>query len=148
MYGVGVRSRQLAVLLLLTAVFSMHGAQYASAAVHDPAAASADPASDAAAVAEVDPAPSAQTTTMMALGSAAVAAAVVVGTMPDHGIPAHVWSLCLAVLLAGVALIGALVARRTGDVLVPPSSSGSRGPLLSAPPPRPPELSVLCLLRI
>lgn len=139
--------RRLGILLLLVAVLSMHGVQYMSAGAHGPAAVTADQTLDAAAVAALVPAPLvlADDVGMM---TAPAASAVGSDTVPGHGIPAHAWSLCLAVLLAGLAWLGAALARRTAGVSARQPASRSRGTVLRSRPPRPPALSVLCLLRI
>ena len=143
--------RRLGILLLLVAVLSMHGVQYMLAGAHGPAAVTADQSLDAAVDTALLLAPVA-----LADGAAmtmvpertAPASAAATGTMPGHGIPAHVGSLCLAVLLVGLALLGAALVRRTNATAVCAPASRSRVTLHWSPPPRPPDLSALCLLRI
>lgn len=143
--------RRLRILVLLLAVLSMHGVQYMSAAAHGPAAVTVDHTLDAAAVTALGPAPialAADVGTTMAPERTAAASAVAKVTMPGPGMPAHVRALCLAVLLAGLALLGAALARRIDAAPVRKPASRSRATLLRSPPPRPPDLSTLCLLRI
>lgn len=62
---------------------------------------------------------------------------------------AHLLAVCLVVLLAGLTVLGAVVLRRGGAV--PPvrgSPTPSRWPTGWSRQPRPPTLSALCLLRI
>lgn len=149
--GGGVPGMRLGILSLLLAILSMHGVQYMSAGAHAPAAVTADQMLDAAAVTVLPLAPvalAADLGTTMAPERTAAASAVATGSMPGDGVPAHVWSLCLAVLLAGLALVSAALARRANAAPVRESTPRSRGPLSRSRPPRPPELSVLCLLRI
>lgn len=142
-------------LLLLAAVLAVHGVQCVAA----------------------DPSLVRESTTLGAVASvgapgAAIHGGVVAATMPDHshaagadvardaaatgstGLPApwhdaHVLALCLAVLLAGLTVLGASALFRG---MVVPLVRGSPGPGRRltgwARHPRPPDLSVLCLLRI
>ena len=143
--------RRLGILALLIALLSMHGIQYMSAGAHAQVTASPEHTLDAAAgtalaLAPITPPDDVGTT--MAPERPAAASAAATASMPGHGIPAHVWSLCLAVLLAGLALLRATVARRTAVAWVRESVSRAGGTLHRSLPPRPPDLSVLCLLRI
>jgi len=141
----------LGILLLLIALLSMHGAQYLSAgtAPHGAAPATVCDPTDAAAatalpldpVAVADGVGGASATRLVASGPAMATAT------PGHGIAAHVWALCLAVLLAGLVLLGTALARMT-TVPVGAPASRSRVPVRRFRPPRPPDLSALCLLRI
>ena len=143
--------RRLVILVLMIAVLSMHGAQYMSAGAHGPAAVTAEHPIDAAAATALILAPLSLVDDVgmtMAAEQLAAPSLVAAGTMPAHSLPAHVWSLCLAVLLAGFALLGAALARRTTAGRVHASLSPSRVPVLRFSPPRPPDLAVLCLLRI
>ena len=151
MGGGGTAGRRLGVLVLLVAVLSMHGAQYVSAGAHAPPAATADHPFDAAVVAALPLAPVALADDLgmtMVPELSAATSVVAARTMPGHSIPAHVWSLCLAVLLAGLVLLGAALGRRKTPGLARPSVSWSRGAVPRSMPLRPPDLSVLCLLRI
>ena len=145
-----MRGGRLAILVLLFAVFSMHGAQYASACVHDAVALTADHALDAAAVTGLvlGPVTLADDAGMAMAPEPIAAASGAAGTVPGQSLPAHVWSLCLAVLLAGFALLGAAFARCTGAPPLRQSLSRFGSTVLKSRPPRPPDLSVLCLLRI
>lgn len=146
-------ARRLWILLLLAAVFSMHGAQYVAA---DPAAGQGAMVSaqhgisaggtgvtisdSARGGVELPPATS---------GTAPTAAGVSMPTVPAHDVAAHMFSLCVAVLLAGLVLLGAmtLVRRVTGYV---GWDGGVRRRLRMGwfRLPRPPDLASLCLLRI
>ena len=67
---------------------------------------------------------------------------------PSHPMSSHAWNACLAVLLVGMALLAAAIAR--GLARQPLNHRTAAHPPVSTPwttPPRPPDLSVLCLLR-
>ncbi|WP_442928877.1 DUF6153 family protein [Modestobacter sp. VKM Ac-2980] len=148
-------ARLWAALLLLAAVFAMHGIQCAAAG-----SALEDGSTSLSAAASVD------------VPAASVHLGPVAGAMPDHGhgaatpeadadgatgssgLPApwhdaHLLAVCLAVLLAGLMVLRAVVLRR--GVAIPPvrgSPTPSRWPTGWSRQPRPPTLSALCLLRI
>ena len=148
-----MRGRGLGILLLLVAVLSMHGLQYLSAGTGPsaPVTANADHALDTGAVTALVLAPvvlSDDAATMVAREGAAATSAMANGALPGHGIPAHLWSLCLAVLLAGLTTFGAAVARRARAVPARAPASRTRETLSRTRLPRPPDLSALCLLRI
>lgn len=143
--------KRLTILTILVAVLSMHGVQYMTGGPHRSAAVTAEhpvdaPASTALPLVAVALAADVGTATASQL--AVAASAVMTGTGPGHGIPAHVGALCLAVLLVGLALLGAALVRRTRAVPVDGPASGPLDPTRRSRPPRPPDLSVLCLLRI
>ncbi|WP_407937435.1 DUF6153 family protein [Modestobacter caceresii] len=148
-------ARLWAALLLLAAVFAMHGIQCAAAG-----SALAHGSTSLSAAASVD------------VSAASVHLGPVAGAMPDHrrvaatrgaadadatgssGLPApwhdaHLLAVCLAVLLAGLTVLAAVVLRR-GSALPPArgSPTPSRWPTGWSRQPRPPTLSALCLLRI
>lgn len=145
--------RRMCVLLLLAAIFSMHGAQYVAAdaglrhaevavaqhGTQDPLDAGSLSGSMTAFDQLQQAAPS--------LGATAMAMAGQPGS--SHGVAAHVWSLCLAILYAGLILLAA--ASFLGRVAAPvrrgvaSHRSMFRG---WSRLPRPPDLSALCLLRI
>ncbi|MCZ2860143.1 hypothetical protein [Blastococcus sp. VKM Ac-2987] len=148
--------RRLWVLLVLGAFFSVHGLQCLAddgASGHGVSHAAAASSSGHAPT----PTPSAAGTvaTTPAAGhakpevaAAAGAAHLLVLHLPAHG--AQVAAACLAVLLAGAAALGAVALRRWPTTAravrgSPPASRWSTG---RTPPPRPPDLSALCLLRI
>ena len=150
--------RRWAALLVLAAVFAVHGVQCTSLAV-DSAAHAHGPAHAAPLVltpsATADDhgggiAASAPQHTVSLLPAAAGAATAVVGAGHDTSPPGsagHLWTLCLAVLAAGLAVLLAVLAAR----LVPLARrlalrAPVRGPGWVAPP-RPPDLFALCLLR-
>jgi hypothetical protein len=138
-------------LLVLAGVFAVHGAQCTAAdgghvATHPPTAsivltalAPGHAAEAAGVTAPTDPAPGAHIATTATAGD----------RRPDapHETADHLWTLCLAVLAAALAaLLAALLprpARLTGPALI-----HARARLRSLAPPRPPDLSALCLLRI
>ena len=146
--GGGMPGRRLVILVLLFAVLSMHGVQSMSAGARSPAAVSADHSLHPVAITALALAPAALVDDMtMSPEQPADPSAAAEGTMPGHSVPAHVWSLCLAVLLAGLALLGAALVWRTTTALRA-LSTRARLPVLTSVLPRPPDLSVLCLLRI
>jgi hypothetical protein len=145
-------------VLVLAAVFAMHGAQ-CSAAAHDPAvhasAAHAIPVLHAAPAAGGAGTPVEAAMDSATMGSTVLtdtvvtAAAAAAGSDSGPGSWAtHLWAVCLAVLAAGIAVLFALFTPR----LVGLSSPALRRARARAPgwpiPPRPPDLSALCLLRI
>lgn len=147
--------RRLWILLLLAGIFWMHGAQYVST----------EPGLSPSAVAVADHGTSALSGAasihglLLAVGALppavtanpllAVTGTPMPGDPPDHGVAGHAWSLCLAVLLAGlVALGGTAWARRVVPVVLRIDEPGPRLPMGWFRPPRPHELSCLCLLRI
>ena len=150
----GVPARHFCALLLLAAVFSMHGVQCVAADVeagHGMAGA-AHASRDVAATARPgDSAPDVldhvRTDALQTIAQFTAVAGVPKGSPPAHG--ALAWVVCLAVVLTGMVLLGlAALVRRLPALLV-----RARGPsglwhtgwsrIL-----RPPDLSALCLLRI
>lgn len=150
-------------LLLLAAVFAMHGLQCLSAgtehtAGHRAAAVAAAPAGlleGGSHPAMVDPGLDAHSgvddgphaTVMVAAALSAGLLTADHGSMPA-GAGVHLWALCLAVLAAGLAVLFALLLPRL-LTLLPAAwarlrTHASAGPALL----RPPDLHVLCLLRI
>ncbi|TFV67216.1 UNVERIFIED_ORG: hypothetical protein E4P37_03395 [Bacillus sp. AZ43] len=149
-------------LLLLSAVFAVHGVQ-CSAAVGDHAAGHGAPAVTLQAAPPDGGGHTAMTATLgdhtaaltTGLGAAMTAAAPAVAMLTEgHGSgPAgaggHLWTLCLAVLAAGLAALLALLLPRS-LTLLRAARAGLRAHLFPAglALPRPPDLSALCLLRI
>ncbi len=141
-------------LLLLAAVFAMHGVQCVTS---DPAmehgswshAAAPSVLVHAAAVhlaaAEVPPGHA----EVAAVGGVRDAAATASTGLPAPWHGAHVLAVCLAVLLAGLTVLGAMASLR-GRVIPLVRRSPRCGHRFAAWSlrPRPPDLSVLCLLRI
>jgi hypothetical protein len=166
MKGVVMAARLWTALLMLTAVFAMHGVQCVGAADSaEPAATTAHVATTAhggsvemialspgraglaAGTAGVDePMPAHATPTATV---AAVAALVDAGhSGAPHDWAAHLWTACLAVLAAALAVLLALLVRRLVQQ-EPPALRTARGRATGwLIPPRPPDLSALCLLRI
>ena len=125
------------ILVLLAAVFLMHGtpttvvAESAAAGTHGESAAGPDVVATASA-AHPAPNPGDERTDH---------------DSSSHSTASHAWNACLAVLLIGMALLVLLVVRRSSalpDHRAPPRLPGAAS---WVSPPRPPELSVLCLLR-
>jgi hypothetical protein len=82
-----------------------------------------------------------------ALGSPATVAVVDSPTSDSRGTAGHLWTVCLAVLAAALAMLLAVLLphlRLVARLALP----RVRGRLRSLRPPRPPDLSELCLLRI
>lgn len=146
-------------LVLLAAVFCMHGLQCAtthSSGSHGVPTATSESSMDRP-VAKSHSAGSVSAELVGgALASTAVTASsgdVVSGDgKPMHRPPVHaagLWAVCLAVLLAGVALLGGSVVLRAAALPLLLGSPGRRsGRSRGLRLPRPPDLSVLCLLRI
>lgn len=154
-------------LLLLAGVFVMHGAQCMTAADdagHPSSAAqstvlapTASLMHDAAAAATVVPGagivpvgaalagpPSAA---HQAVGAPATATPADRPSSDSHGTAGHLWTVCLAVLAAALAVLLAVLLphlRLVARLALP----RMRAWLRSLSPPRPPDLSELCLLRI
>ena len=125
------------ILVLLAAVFLMHGIP--STAVGNGATPGAH--SEMAAGPDV-----------VHTASAAHAAPAVDDERTDHdssshSTASHAWNACLAVLLIGMALLVLLVVRRSSALPDHRAPPGMRGSVTWVSPPRPPDLSVLCLLR-
>ena len=131
------------VLLMPAAVFVMHGSPSAG----PPAASPPVGQRVGADVGTTGPAHDVHGPLAVALGADEPAAPRDGTSAPGHDVSSHLWTACLAVLLAGVALVAAAVLRRrpvmapTGALARAPER-GTRWPL-----PRPPDLHVVCLLR-
>lgn len=132
-------------LLALAAVFAMHGLQ--CAATDGSGSTATTSVSDRAHLGAVDVTPPSPVHT-----AETFAAGVADDPMPGHdGVPhdttAHLWTLCLAVLAVAVAAMLAWLVPRMRQ-LTAPVLGHARVRLRALPPPRPPDLSALCLLRI
>ena len=66
----------------------------------------------------------------------------------SHSMASHVWNVCLAVLLMGMALLAATASRRLSSHTDRRVTPRVRGAIGWVHPPRPPNLAALCLLRI
>ena len=148
------------VLLLLAAVFTMHGLQCAAAestappgahgAIHAIAAAGPDPvvlmAAPGAAMASADR----MTAPHLATAVTASTVAIPLGAHHDS-VPrgaGHLYALCLAVLAAGLAVL-LLALLRGSRAITPPLARRAAGRVWEwLGPPRPPDLYSLCLMRI
>lgn len=147
--------RRLCSLLLLAAVFVMHGVQ---CVVADPAGGHAAMAPVVASAAMGHPSGLDAAADGSAAGVVITAAVVhsVAGPLgaglpvdrdPGHG--ADLWAVCLAVVVGGLVLLGAMgLLRRVAVTPVRGSPSRLFGTAIIAGPLRPPDLSSLCLLRI
>ena len=144
-------TRRVWILLLLAAIFSMHGAQYVVAAAgirHAEVAVAQHGTEDPLDAVSLSRSMAADDQLQQADPSLA-ATAMADQPGPSHGVAAHVWSLCLAILYAGLILLAAagLLGRVTAPV---PRGIASHLSLFTgwSRLPRPPDLSALCLLRI
>jgi peptidoglycan/LPS O-acetylase OafA/YrhL len=152
-------------LLMLTAVFAMHGVQCTSAAdgagsatttahvatrAHTgPVAMTALTAGQTRTVPEAasfdDPTPAHAATATVA----AVAALVDAGhSGAPHDWAAHLWTACLAVLAVALAVLLALLVPRLVQLGPPAPRSANTRAGRWVTPPLPVDLSALCLLRI
>ncbi len=153
-------------LLLLAAVFAMHGLQCTAAGTEHAAGHGAAPVAAApAALLDGGPHPGAMSFGHEANGgdhasvpgaAAMVAAAAaplggLLGAGNDTapaGAGGHLWALCLAVLAAGLAVLLALLLPRL-LTLLPAAGAGLRTHASTGLAPlRPPDLHALCLLQI
>jgi hypothetical protein len=155
-------------LLMLFGVFAMHGLQCTSAAdgAHASGAAHTTsvvaPAAPAAVDSPVAGIPTAAMATAQA-GTASMAAGhpgaepaaaghpTALGGggygSPPHGSAGHLWTLCLAVLAAGIAVLLALLVHRLVELVSPALPRGRAHAAGWLPPSRPPDLFALCILR-
>ena len=155
----GTTARDWAALLLLAAVFLGHGLQCGSPSE---GAAHAGHGGDVPTVSVTIAAAGAHLTATAAVGGADAEAsapptrhsdaapATTAGSAPGHwhGLPGHLWAVCLAVLAAGLAVLLVLTGPRLLRRRTPPAASPSWLRGLSWPvPPRPPDLFCLCVLR-
>lgn len=153
-----MRGRWVWALLLLAAVFAMHGLQCAAAdsgtssglhgAVH--AVAGTDPVLHLVGSSTGMTAPE---SVSAALGATLAAAAVVGPSLGvDHDSSphdsGHLWAVCLAILAAGLAAMLLALAGRLPDFRLPHPRRATGGPWAWLGPPRPPDLYSLCLMRI
>jgi hypothetical protein len=148
------------VLLLLAAVFTMHGLQCAGADSADPsgahgpihAIAAAEPHPVLHVVGPVTAMASADHMTASPLAAAVTAATVGVPLGTDHDSSphgaGHLWALCLAVLAAGLAVLLLALVGRSLAIRLPLLRRAIGRALGSFSPPRPPDLYSLCLMRI
>jgi hypothetical protein len=139
-------------VLVLFALISMHGLQYLSVGPTSDRPASASPAHGMEVATDgsgADPVGRADgPVTTGADGGALAESRPLVGNMPGHGMPAHVWSLCLAVLLVAFAVLGAVYSLRSMTAQADGAAAVPRGSVRPSRPSRPPNLSALCVLRI
>ncbi|WP_147261954.1 DUF6153 family protein [Blastococcus sp. TF02A-26] len=152
-----MRGRRGWVLLLLAAVFAMHGLQCAAADSGTTTAAHGTVHTSRA-----DPDPALHTAglvmesadAMTAAAPAALAAGTAIGaslaaghdSAPHAG--GHLWAVCLAVLAAGLAAMLLVLTRRIAEFRLPLTRRTPGGPWTWLRPPRPPDLYSLCLMRI
>lgn len=141
--------RRLWILVLLAAVLSMHGLQYMSPAGTPEGRATVGHATIATAAGSLV-AGAAALSDDVATGverAGTIASRAISGEASTHGLPAHVWSLCLAVLLAGLTLLAA-ASRRADPSAVHEPVRRAFVPVDRSVALRPPDLASLCLLRI
>lgn len=143
-------------LLLLAAVFTMHGLQCAAA---DSSAASSAHGTGVHAASGAAPAPhqvdsSAATASHEGMSAPTLTAAAVAGSplgaghdSSPHG-AGHLWAVCLAVLAAGLAAMLVALVGRLPELRLPLLRPVTERPWGWLSPPRPPDLHSLCLLRI
>ncbi|WP_040339477.1 DUF6153 family protein [Candidatus Blastococcus massiliensis] len=133
----------MAVLILLAAVFSMHGIPFLGAD---------SPTSETAAPTHVAMAAATGTLSVAEIDLFERGDAELLGDQQapteSHGVAEHLWGACLAILLAGIALLAVVTSLRRRQA--PPCARATGA--LSRPQQflaaiRPPDLSVLCVLR-
>ena len=133
-------------LLVLVGVFVMHGAQCAAA----DGAAHSSPATHSTVVAGIAPVGTVLADSPPAAHQATGSPAAVAADSPlsdSHQTAGHLWTVCLAVLAAALAVLLAVLLPH--PVLTARLAlTRARAQLRSLTPARPPDLSELCLLRI
>jgi hypothetical protein len=147
-------------VLLLAAVLAMHGLQCTAAGSDDAAGYGAAPVAVVpAGLHDGGTHPGATDTPNAAHGSPLDTTALVGAAAPPAGLLAaghdstpagaggHLWTLCLAVLAAGLAVLLTLLLPRTPARPGPPRARLRTRPPAGLAPLRPPDLHVLCLLR-
>lgn len=142
-------------LLLLAAVFVMHGVQCMAADVDGghaamaPVVASVETGHSSGLEAAADGAAAGVLITVAVVHSVAGPLDAGLPVERDLGHGADLWAMCLAVVVGGLVLLGAMGLLRRGAV-TPVRGSPSRpsATVIIAGPLRPPRLSSLCLLRI
>jgi len=152
-------------LLVLVGVFVMHGAQctaaaddagHPSPAAHSTVLAPTGTLMHGAAVAatvvaatDIAPIVTVLADTAPAAHPASGSPAAGVDSPPSdsHGVAGHLWTVCLAVLAAALAVLLAVLLPHPG-LLARLALPRMRARLRSLSPLRPPDLSELCLLRI
>ncbi|MGY2004454.1 DUF6153 family protein [Blastococcus sp. SYSU DS1024] len=145
-----MRTRRWTALVLLAAVFALHGVQCLAGST-DLHAGHAGPAGMAAHPAD-QPGGVVVTSGGSVPGHPAASSAAALAGAGHEGAPdgtaGHLWTVCLAVLAAGLALLLAVLAPRPARV-VPRGLARARARAAAGSLPlRPPDLSALCLLRI
>ncbi|TFV51790.1 MULTISPECIES: DUF6153 family protein [unclassified Blastococcus] len=154
-----MRGRRGWVLLLLAAVFAMHGLQCAAAdsgtttaahgTVHTTPA-KPDPVLHGAGLGPVLE----STAAMTAAAPAAVVAGSAIGMSLAAGhdstphAAGHLWAVCLAVLAAGLAAMLLVLTGRLAEFRLLVTRRTTGGSWAGLHPPRPPDLYSLCLMRI
>ncbi|UOY00140.1 hypothetical protein [Blastococcus sp. PRF04-17] len=154
-----MRGRRGWVLLLLAAVFSVHGLQCAAAdsgamtgshgTVHTTPAEPGHVLHEAGPGPVMEPADAMTAAAPAALVAGAVTGASLAGghdSTPYGG--GHLWALCLAVLAAGLAAMLLVLTGRLGEFRLPCTRRATGGLWAWLRPPRPPDLYSLCLMRI
>jgi hypothetical protein len=141
-------------LLMLAAVFAMHGLQCTSAAAQSvgvaPAhiATAAPTSTDGHSAGATAPGPADLMAADQAVtGPPAAASADPGHGSTPHGSAEHLRTLCLAVLAAGIAVLLAMTGARLIQLASPALRRARTRVSGWLPPPRPPDLFALCLLR-
>ncbi len=152
-------------LLVLVGVFVMHGAQctaaaddagHPSPAAHSPVLAptgtlmhGAAEAATVVAATGIAPIGTVLADTAPAAHPASGSLAAGADSLPSdsHGVAGHLWTVCLAVLAAALAVLLAVLLPHPG-LLARLALSRVRARFKTLTPARPPDLSELCLLRI
>jgi hypothetical protein len=140
--GVPVPVRRTWIVVLLAAVFTMHGIPSAVAGGSSvPTSHVEVPASPGG----VDLVP---VGAMPGTGSATAHDAEAADREgPSHSMASHAWNACLAVLLMGMAWLAAAAVRRLPAFKESRVALRMHGSIAWVRPPRPPDLAALCLLR-
>ena len=143
-------ARPMWVLLVLSAVFSMHGLPAMAVAIQPDTGSAHVQTPVAAGEAVRDLLPGVPAAHPGGDAATTGPASAPVGQESPRSGAAHAETPCLGVLVAGLTLLGALLLARR--VTASAARGGAFGPTLSWPvqarPLRPPDLAVLCLLRI
>lgn len=139
------------VLILLAAILGMHGTPCLA---DNPAAGHAMTMGPAAAAAPLQlaavatPLADTHTNASPEVDSNPSAITSVADDTPSHGSMVGAWAACLAVFLAGITAIAALFLGRRTRIAIRSLLDRGRTIIRRAAPPSPPDLSVLCLLRV
>ena len=144
-----MRAGRMWVLLVLAAVFTMHGLQCVTVDANAEHAAMSSMQGSALV------APEAVVSALLLAPAGAHLGMVDLGSAPADDQPAghgtvHAWAVCFAIVVAGLTLLGLSAIVRNRTVVAGSDRAPVRAPPWSprAHPLRPPDLAALCLLRI